>query len=80
LASSRLGRSLVGCGIRPDSIPCGLSKAPLTLIFPEKPPIELNLVGGFVGVSQREEDLSLAPIISWGIVEKDERISEVIDD
>jgi Domain of unknown function (DUF4419) len=69
-----------GPGIRPDSIPCGLSKAPLRLNFPNRPPVELNLVGGFVGVSQCEEDLSLAPIISWGIVEKNERISEVIED
>jgi hypothetical protein len=68
-----------GPGVRPDSIPCGLSKAPLTLTFPNKPPVELNLVGGFVGVSQCEEDLSLAPVISWGIVEKDERVSEVIE-
>jgi hypothetical protein len=69
-----------GPGISPASVPCGLSKAPLTVTFPEEPQVEVNLVGGFVGVSQCEEDLSLAPIISWGIVEKDERVSEVIDD
>lgn len=76
----KAGDKWYGAGISPDSVPCGLSKAPLTLTSPSKPPVELNLVGGFVGVSECEEDLSLAPIISWGIIEKDERISEVIED
>jgi hypothetical protein len=69
-----------GPGIPPDSLPCGLSKAPLTVTFPDKPPVEVNLVGGLIGISQCEDDLSLAPTISWGVMEKDERISEVIKD
>jgi Domain of unknown function (DUF4419) len=62
-----------GTGIRPDSFPCGLSKASLELRLPKKSQMELNLVGGFVGVSQSEEDLSLAPVISWAVAEMDER-------
>jgi Domain of unknown function (DUF4419) len=57
-----------------NSMPTGLSSAPLTLEFLDKPPIELNLLGGFFGVSQSAEDLSLAPIISWAVAEKDERM------
>ena len=59
-----------------ESIPCGLSRAPLILSFPNKPPVELDLVGGFVGVSQSERDLSLAPIISWAVVEKETRMTQ----
>ncbi|HEY6389560.1 MAG TPA: DUF4419 domain-containing protein [Candidatus Acidoferrum sp.] len=33
-------------GVSLKSIPCGLSRAPLTLSFPDKPSVELNLVGG----------------------------------
>jgi hypothetical protein len=60
-------------GIPPEAIPCGLSRAPLTLTFPDKPSVEVNLVGGFLGVSQSWQDFSLAPIISWAVVEKDTR-------
>src|SRR5215469_15934665 len=63
-------------GVSLQSIPCGLSRAPLTLSFPNKPSVELDLVGGFVGVSQSEQDLSLAPIISWAVVEKDTRMTQ----
>jgi hypothetical protein len=62
-------------GISLESIPCGLSKAPLTVEFPNKPSVELNLVGGFVGVAQSEQDLGLAPIISWAVVERDARMT-----
>ena len=63
-------------GVPLQSIPCGLSTAPLTLIFPNKRSVELDLVGGFVGVSQSEQDLSLAPIISWAVVERDARMTQ----
>ena len=63
-------------GVPLQSIPCGLSRAPLTLIFPNKRSVELDLVGGFVGVSQSEQDLSLAPIISWAVVERDARMTQ----
>jgi hypothetical protein len=64
-----------GQGVPLQSIPCGLSRAPLTLSFPNKPSVEVDLVGGFVGVSQCERDLSLAPIISWAVVERDARMT-----
>jgi len=63
-------------GVPLQSIPCGLSRAPLTLSLPNKPSVELDLVGGFVGVSQCEQDLSLAPIISWAVVERDARMTQ----
>jgi hypothetical protein len=63
-------------GVSLESIPCGLSRAPLTLRFLNKPPVELDLVGGFVGVSQSEQDLTLAPIISWAVVERDTRMPQ----
>ena|SRR5215472_1530629 len=63
-------------GVSLESIPCGLSRAPLTLRFVNKPPVELDLVGGFVGVSQSEQDLTLAPIISWAVVERDTRMTQ----
>ena len=63
-------------GVSLQSIPCGLSRAPVTLIFPNKPSVELDLLSGFVGVSQSEQDLSLAPIISWAVVERDARMTK----
>ena len=48
----------------------------MTLSFPNKPSVELDLLGGFVGVSQSEQDLSLAPIISWAVVERDTRMTQ----
>lgn len=63
-------------GVSLKSIPCGLSRAPVTLSFPNKPSVELDLLGGFVGVSQSEQDLSLAPIISWAVVERDARMTQ----
>src|SRR6516165_3087661 len=63
-------------GVSLETIPCGLSRAPLTLSFPNKPSVELDLLGGFVGVSQSEQDLSLAPIISWAVVERDTRMTQ----
>lgn len=68
--SSSYRRYYVGPGVSLQSIPCGLSRAPVTLSFPNKT-IELDLLGGFVGVSQSEQDLSLAPIISWAVVKRD---------
>ena len=63
-------------GVSLQSIPCGLSRAPVTLIFPNKPSVELDLLGGFVGISQSEQDLSLTPIISWAVVERDARMTQ----
>jgi hypothetical protein len=63
-------------GVGLQSIPCGLSRAPLILSFPDKTLVNLDLVGGFIGVSQSDRDLSLAPIISWAVVERDARMAQ----
>ena len=60
-------------GVGLQAIPCGLSRAPVTVIFSDHSQKEVDLLGGLLGVSQNEEDLSLAPIISWAVVERDRR-------
>jgi len=45
----------------------------VTVIIPDGSQKEVDLLGGFLGVSQNEEDLSLATVISWAIVERDRR-------
>jgi len=58
-------------GVAPNSFPSGLASVPIKLTFPHSPQTEmqLDLVGGFVGVEQ-DAELSLAPVISWAVAEK----------
>jgi hypothetical protein len=65
-------------GVSLESFPCGLCRAPVTITFPDKPAIGVDLLGGFFGVSQSSEDLSLAPIISWAVVERDTRVARPV--
>lgn len=63
-------------GVSLEAFPCGLSHAPVTVTFPDKPSIEVDLLGGFVGISQSDQDRSLAPIISWAVVARDARVGK----
>jgi hypothetical protein len=55
-------------GISVDTFPAGLSCAPIT-IHPGD--IHLNLVAGFLGVTQNTETEALAPLIGWSVCEPD---------
>ena len=67
------GSSFGGVGVRLDDFPCGLSKAPVKLQLPDASQKQVDLVGGFIGVSQRAEDNALSPIIGWAVVEQESR-------
>jgi hypothetical protein len=52
-------------GLSRSSFPSGLSSVPITLKLSFRKKVELDLVGGFLGVEQDPEDLALSPVISW---------------
>ena len=62
-------RPVRATGVSLDSFPSGLSRAPLTIKLPDKSKKEVFLTGGFLGISQNPRDNTLAPIISWAVVE-----------
>ena len=53
-------------GIDPSVFPSGLSRVPVT-VSESKHSTEIYLLGGFLGVSQRKDDLALSPIVSWAV-------------
>lgn len=59
-----------GTGVRLEHFPSGLSRVPLTVQMPDHPSTKVEVMGGFLGVSQRVEDNALSPIIHWAVVEK----------
>jgi len=60
--------SIVRCSaVALDSFPTGISSAPLHVTLPDKSETDVAVMGGFLGVSQRDEDNALAPIISWAV-------------
>lgn len=59
---------MAGVGVNLKSFPSGLSRAPVKLNFPNGVTEEVELVAGFLGVSQRAEDNGLAPLLSWAVV------------
>ena len=61
-------------GVGLSQIPCGLSLAPLTIHFPNGEQREVELLGGFIGLTQSDGDLALAPAIGWAVVAKDTRV------
>jgi hypothetical protein len=65
--------SMASNGVNIKNFPSGLSRAPVKVEFrdgPDRPKSEVDLVGGFLGVGQREDDQSLYPILSWALVER----------
>lgn len=62
----------VADGLRPKSVPTGLSQAPFTLTcVPTLEKHELNLVAGFMGVVHDSKTGALQPEIGWAIIKKD---------
>ncbi len=62
-------------GVTLESFPTGISRAPVTVTHPDDSNTPIELLGGFFGVSQAQEDGALAPMISWAVVKKDTRVS-----
>lgn len=59
-----------GGGVPLKSFPSGLSRVPVIVQFPNRPSMKVEVMGGFVGVSQRAEDNALSPIIHWAVLQK----------
>ncbi len=61
-----------GVGVAIESIPCGLSSAPLKIQFSDSiPSLDVDLMAGFFGVFQDPGDHSLSPEIAWAVVNRD---------
>ena len=60
-------------GVTLNAFPCGLSKAPVKVELSDASQRHVDLVGGFIGVSQCAEDNALSPIIGWAMVERESR-------
>jgi hypothetical protein len=56
-----------------DSFPSGLSRARAKVELPDASQSDVELLGGFLGVSQRPDDSAIAPMISWAVVKPDPR-------
>ena len=55
-------------GFSADSFPSGLSKAPFWWDYLRRS-FDMEFLGGFVGVAQDEETLTLRPEIGWAVRE-----------
>ena len=66
-------KPLVKYGVGLSSFPCGLSRAPVGVQYPDNSKREIDLMGGFFAVGQREKDNALCPVISWAIVDRDDQ-------
>jgi hypothetical protein len=62
-------RSLVSKGVGLKSFPSGLSSARVKVLFKDGSCKSLDLVAGFLAVSQNSSDLTLSPLISWCVAE-----------
>lgn len=58
-------------GVSLNAFPSGLSRAPVNVEMPGGSKAKIEILAGFLGASQREEDNALSPIISWAVVHKD---------
>jgi Domain of unknown function (DUF4419) len=59
-----------GRGVPLKHFPSGLSRVPVTVQLPDDSKTKIEVMGGFVGVSQRAEDNALSPIIHWAVLQK----------
>jgi len=58
-------------GLRPEMLPTGISQAPFKLKITDKPGAqELDLVAGFIGVTQDSMSGKLQPEIGWAVLEE----------
>jgi hypothetical protein len=62
-----------------NSLPLGLSQAPLKLKMLEEKEYSLELIAGFIGVRQDSEQGTLQPEIGWAVGERDDRFAELLD-
>ncbi len=56
-------------GVRPVSVPSGLSSVPVKVKFKDGSEHNVDLVGGFFAVKQNPSDLALSPFIGWCVAE-----------
>jgi hypothetical protein len=70
LLPSTSDHPFAGRGVPLEHFPSGLSRVPVTVQLPDRSKKELEVMGGFLGVSQRPEDNALSPIIHWAVVQK----------
>jgi hypothetical protein len=65
-------------GVSLHAFPCGLSRVSVKVEFPDsRPPLDLDLMAGFFGVSEDPADQSLSPEIAWAVVQKDHRAGRI---
>jgi hypothetical protein len=67
--SGRAFDPLTGMGARLESFPSGLSSARIKVSLQGGPSKSLDLVAGFLAVSQNLSDLALSPLVSWCVTE-----------
>ncbi len=67
-------------GIAPTRIPLGLSMVPISFkVANTGKEYPLDLVAGFIGVSQDAQNLTLQPELGWIVRSRDERWSNLLD-
>jgi hypothetical protein len=67
-------------GIAPTRIPQGLSKVPIAFkVANTSTEYPLDLVAGFIGVSQDTQHLTLQPELGWMVRSRDDRWSNLLD-
>jgi hypothetical protein len=71
LLPSTSDHPFAGRGVPLKDFPSGLSRVPVRVEFPDRSQTKVEVMGGFVGVSQRAEDNALSPIIHWAVVQKE---------
>jgi Domain of unknown function (DUF4419) len=67
--SGRVFDPLTAMGARLASFPSGLSSAPIKVSLQDGSSRSLDLVAGFLAVSQNLSDLALSPLVSWCVAE-----------
>jgi hypothetical protein len=67
--SGRVFDPLIGMGAGLKSFPSGLSSARIKVSLQDRPSMSLDLVAGFLAVSQNLSDLALSPLIGWCVAE-----------
>ena len=67
--ASRFFDHMAGKGVTLKSFPSGLSSARLKVSFRKRLSMDVDLVAGFLAVSQDPSDLTLSPLISWCVAE-----------
>jgi len=61
---------MAGNGVNLKNFPSGLSRVPVKLHFPDRSDEQVELVAGFLGITQLAGDNALAPLMSWAVVQR----------